>query len=143
MTGDPSAPDPSSADPAGTGTASALDALRIDAGSDRPPFEQVRIGVIDLIESGELLTGERLPTVRALASRLGVAANTVARSYRELEAAGVIETRGRQGSFIKAGRHDALDAGFAAAAAYVETARELGLDDSVIVEMLNRVLGRT
>ncbi|WP_238995038.1 GntR family transcriptional regulator [Gordonia sp. JH63] len=121
----------------------ALDALQIDPASDRPPFEQVRVGIIELIESGELLSGERLPTVRALASRLGVAANTVARSYRELEAAGVIETRGRQGSFIKAGRHDALDAGFAAAKQYVENARELGLDDPVIVEILNRALGRT
>lgn len=124
-------------------TPAALDALQIDPASDRPPFEQVRVGIIELIESGELLSGERLPTVRALASRLGVAANTVARSYRELEAAGVIETRGRQGSFIKAGRHDALDAGFAAAKRYVETARELGLDDPVIVEILNRALGRT
>lgn len=124
-------------------TPAALDALQIDPASDRPPFEQVRVGIIDLIESGELLSGERLPTVRALASRLGVAANTVARSYRELEAAGVIETRGRQGSFIKAGRHDALDAGFAAAKQYVETAHELGLDDPVIVEILNRALGRT
>jgi DNA-binding transcriptional regulator YhcF (GntR family) len=135
--------DSSTPDAASDAAPSALAALRIDADSDRPPFEQVRGGPIDLIESGQLLTGERLPTVRALASRLGVAANTVARSYRELEAAGVIETRGRQGSFIKAGRHDALDAGFAAAAAYVETARELGFDDSLIVEMLNRVLGRT
>lgn len=135
--------DAPSPDAASDAAPSALDALRIDTDSDRPPFEQVRVGVIDLIESGQLLTGERLPTVRALASRLGVAANTVARSYRELEAAGVIETRGRQGSFIKAGRHDALDAGFAAATAYVETARELGFDDSLIVEMLNRVLGRT
>ncbi|MFE0752074.1 GntR family transcriptional regulator [Gordonia sp. NPDC058843] len=136
-------PDQSSPEPSGTDNRSALDSLRIDTDSDRPPFEQVRVGVIDLLESGELLTGERLPTVRALASRLGVAANTVARSYRELEAAGVIETRGRQGSFVKAGRHDALDAGFQAAQQYVETARELGLDDPVIVEMLNRVLGRT
>ena len=70
-------------------TPAALDALQIDPASDRPPFEQVRVGIIELIESGELLSGERLPTVRALASRLGVAANTVARSYRELEAAGV------------------------------------------------------
>ncbi|WP_439032140.1 GntR family transcriptional regulator [Gordonia terrae] len=136
---------PGGSSPGGSGTdpASALDSLRIDAESGRPPFEQVRVGVIELIESGALLTGERLPTVRALASRLGVAANTVARSYRELEAAGVIETRGRQGSFIKAGRHDALDAGFRAASGYVETARELGLDDTMIVEMLNRALGRT
>ncbi|WP_238423578.1 GntR family transcriptional regulator [Gordonia sp. 'Campus'] len=141
----PDTPHPGGSTAGGSGAdpTSALDSLRIDAESGRPPFEQVRVGVIELIETGALLTGERLPTVRALASRLGVAANTVARSYRELEAAGVIETRGRQGSFIKAGRHDALDAGFRAALQYVETARELGLDDTVIVEMLNRVLGRT
>ena len=55
---------------------------------------------------------DAIGTVCALAAELGLAVNTVARAYRELEATGVIETRGRQGSFIKAGRHDALDAGF-------------------------------
>ncbi|MCR5978584.1 GntR family transcriptional regulator [Gordonia jinghuaiqii] len=129
--------------PADSAHGAGLGSLHIDAASDRPPYEQVRVGIIDLIADGTLLVGERLPTVRALATQLGVAANTVARSYRELEAAGVIETRGRMGSFIKAGRNDALDAGFAAATTFVETARELGLDDQVIVEMVTRALGRT
>ena len=44
--------------------------------------------------------GHRLPTVRALAQELGIANNTVARAYRELEVAGAIETRGRAGSFV-------------------------------------------
>ena len=117
--------------------------LRIDPDSDTPPYEQVRLGIIDPIADGTLLAGERLPTVRALASHLDLAANTVARSYRELEAAGVIETRGRQGSFIKAGRNDVYDAGFAAATTFVETARELGFDDETAVELVRRALGPT
>ena len=44
--------------------------------------------------------GTRLPTVRALAETLGVAANTVARAYRELEHAGVVTTRGRSGTVV-------------------------------------------
>ena len=50
--------------------------------------------------SGELDAGTKLPTVRGLAGDLGLAANTVARAYRELEALGVIETRGRAGSVV-------------------------------------------
>ncbi|MDJ0454940.1 GntR family transcriptional regulator [Gordonia amicalis] len=121
-------------------TTSLLAHLTVDPASDRPPFEQVRLRIVELIADGTLLTGERLPTVRALAAHLDLAPNTVAKTYRELEAAGVIETRGRSGSFVKAGRHDAQDAGFAAASTYVGTARELGLDDDTIVSMVQRAL---
>lgn len=124
-------------------TASLLAHLTLDPASDRPPFEQVRLRIVELIADGTLLTGERLPTVRALAAHLDLAPNTVAKTYRELEAAGVIETRGRSGSFVKAGRHDAQDAGFAAASSYVGTARELGLDDDTIVSMVQRALRAT
>jgi DNA-binding transcriptional regulator YhcF (GntR family) len=41
-----------------------------------------------------------MPTVRTLATELGIAANTVARAYRELERDDVIETRGRNGTFV-------------------------------------------
>ena len=54
----------------------------------------------DLIDRGELLPGERLPTVRALAADAALAPNTVARAYRELEAAGYLEGRGRAGTFV-------------------------------------------
>lgn len=67
-----------------------------------PPFEQIRRGVIDAVSEGRLAPGTKLPTVRSLADELGLAPNTVARAYRELEHDEVIETRGRNGSFVAA-----------------------------------------
>ena len=74
----------------------------IDSASSTPPFEQLRTQILDAVSSGELAAGTKLPTVRALADQLGVAPNTVARAYRELERDEVIETRGRHGSFAAA-----------------------------------------
>ncbi|HZE17841.1 MAG TPA: GntR family transcriptional regulator [Mycobacterium sp.] len=100
--------------------------LRVDPRAGRPPFDQLRIQLIDGVRSGLLKPGTRLPTVRELAGRLGLAVNTVARTYRELESAGIVETRGRFGTFVA--RADPADAAMAAAAdAYLETARALGL----------------
>ncbi|MGW0455374.1 GntR family transcriptional regulator [Gordonia sputi] len=112
--------------------------LAIDADSDRAPFEQLRLGVIDLVTRGELLVGERLPTVRALAADLDLAPNTVAKSYRELEAAGIIETRGRRGSFIKAGSNTTLDDAQRATVEHVAALRAMGVDDATIVELVTR-----
>lgn len=100
--------------------------LRVDSRSSTPIFEQLRLGVIEAVRDGRLAAGVRLPTVRELAGDLGLAVNTVARTYRELETAGVVETRGRQGSFIA--RRDPTDAVMAAAAhVYAEAARALGV----------------
>lgn len=114
--------------------------LHIDSAGDRAPFDQVRLGVIELIADGKLLVGARIPTVRALATELGLAANTVARSYRELETAGVIETRGRHGSFVKAGPDARIGAAQQAAFEFVKTVRELGIDDDSVVELVRGVL---
>lgn len=76
--------------------------IRIDAGSAVPPYEQVRRHLAGQIDSGDLPVGARLPTVRRLAADLGLAVNTIARAYRELEAAGLIETQGRRGSIVSA-----------------------------------------
>lgn len=75
--------------------------LRLDLSSPVPPFEQIRAGIAGLVRSGVLLPGARLPTVRSLAADLGVAAGTVARAYRELEAAGVVEGHGRRGTTVR------------------------------------------
>lgn len=65
--------------------------------------------------------------MRELAGQINVAVNTVARAYRELEAAGVLETRGRFGTFVA--RSDPADAAMSTAAhTYVSTARALGVD---------------
>ena len=64
--------------------------------------------------------------MRDLAGRVGLAVNTVARAYRELETAGVVETRGRQGTFVA--RRDPTDTAMAAAArVYADAARALGV----------------
>lgn len=106
--------------------------LRVDMKAGRPLFDQLRTQVIDGVRDGALPPGTRLPTVRDLAGQLGVAVNTVARAYRELESAAVVETRGRFGTFVA--RYDPTDAAMAAAAReYVRVARGLGLakDDAL------------
>ncbi len=102
------------------------DWLRVDMKAGRPLFDQLRTQVIDGVRDGALVPGTRLPTVRELAGQLGVAVNTVARAYRELESAAIIETRGRFGTFVA--RYDPKDAAMAAAAReYLRVAHGLGV----------------
>jgi GntR family transcriptional regulator len=75
-------------------------AVRVDTTSPVPPYEQIRAQLAVLISSGRLTEGERLPTVRQLAADLGLAAGTVARAYRELEAASLIRTRRGAGTRV-------------------------------------------
>jgi DNA-binding transcriptional regulator YhcF (GntR family) len=74
--------------------------LNLDSGAAVPPYEQLRSAVAGQVADGTLVAGTRLPTVRALAADLGLAVNTVAKAYRALETDGVIETRGRAGTFV-------------------------------------------
>jgi DNA-binding transcriptional regulator YhcF (GntR family) len=102
------------------------DWISVDARASKPLFDQLRNQIIDGVRSGRLPAGVRLPTVRQLAGELGLAVNTVARAYRELEAAGIVETRGRFGTFVA--RVDPGDAAMAAAArSFAEAARALGI----------------
>jgi DNA-binding transcriptional regulator YhcF (GntR family) len=118
------------------------DWLRVDGKAAKPLFDQLRTGVIDGVRAGALPPGTRLPTVRDLAGQLGVAANTVARAYRELESAAIIETRGRFGTFIS--RFDPTDAAMAAAAKeYVEVAQALGLNKDDAIRYLLAVPGQS
>jgi DNA-binding transcriptional regulator YhcF (GntR family) len=101
--------------------------ITVDAASPVPPFEQVRSQIAVQIADGVLVPGTRLPTVRQLASDLGLAVNTVARSYRELEAAGLVETRGRGGTVVTAGGDPARERLLGAAQRYAALSREIGL----------------
>ena len=85
-----------------TSTGEAISRFTIDRSSSVAPSEQLRCQIVERVKSGALPAETRLLPVRRLAETLGLAANTVARTYRELEADGVIETRGRAGSFIAA-----------------------------------------
>jgi DNA-binding transcriptional MocR family regulator len=71
----------------------------LDAVEDRTA-EGIASAVGRLISSGDLKTGERLPTVRVLASELRTSPTTVSLAWRSLAGVGLIETRGRAGSFV-------------------------------------------
>ncbi|MFD4245750.1 GntR family transcriptional regulator [Streptomyces sp. NPDC058525] len=98
------------------------------AAGSAAPYEQLRAQIADRARSGRLPAGFKLPTVRGLAEELGLAANTVAKAYRALEADGVIETRGRNGTFVAAGEGASREA-VAAAQAFADRARRLGLTE--------------
>ncbi len=109
-----------------------------DPASDQPPFDQLRSQVARRAASGDLPPGTKLPTVRALATELGLAANTVARAYRELEADGVVVTEGRRGTFLAATDAAGSPDVTAAAASYVATARRRGLSRAEAVRLVEQ-----
>lgn len=74
--------------------------VTIDKSAAQPPHAQVTAQITNKILAGTLRVGIRLPTVRQLADEINLAPNTVARCYRDLESAGLIETRGRHGTFV-------------------------------------------
>ena len=71
----------------------------IDAVTDRTA-RGIAAAVSRLVTDGELRSGERLPTVRALARQLGVSPTTVSEAWQVLADAGAIDTRGRLGTFV-------------------------------------------
>jgi DNA-binding transcriptional regulator YhcF (GntR family) len=79
--------------------------ITVDAESALPAYEQLREQISTMISSGVLGIGARLPTIRQLSRDLDLAPGTVSRAYRELETEGVIETRGRHGTFITSPPH--------------------------------------
>src|ERR1700689_5125651 len=114
--------------------------LRVDGQAERPLFDQLRSQIIEAVRAGTLPPASRLPTVRDLAGELFLAVNTVARAYRELESAGIVETRGRFGTFVA--RADPADTAMAAAAAaYLDVARGLGLGKAEALRYLETYAG--
>lgn len=102
--------------------------IRIDGSAGAAaPYEQLRAQIAEGARAGRLPVGFKLPTVRGLAEELGLAANTVAKAYRALEGDGVIETRGRNGTFVAAAGDSAAREAAAAAQAFADRAHRLGL----------------
>jgi GntR family transcriptional regulator len=81
--------------------------IDVDAESAVPTFEQVRAQLAEMIVAGSLAPGTRLPSIRQLASDLGLSPGTVGRAYRELEGAGLVASRVRHGTVVQPRRHPA------------------------------------
>ncbi|MFN5467148.1 MAG: GntR family transcriptional regulator [Pirellulaceae bacterium] len=74
--------------------------IHIQAHDGVPIYLQVMQQIKYLVASGRLQPGEELPSIRTLAEQLLVNPNTIARAYRELETAGVVEKRRTAGTFV-------------------------------------------
>jgi DNA-binding transcriptional regulator YhcF (GntR family) len=112
----------------------------IDHDSPVPPYEQVRLRIAALAAAGDLPAGTKLPPVRQLATDLGLAANTVARAYRELEHAGLVETRGRAGTVVTARAAGTPAEALTAARRYADTTRSLGLTPDQALDLVRAAL---
>ncbi|GGL12255.1 GntR family transcriptional regulator [Mangrovihabitans endophyticus] len=114
--------------------------IHIDHDSPVPPYEQVRLRIAELAATGHLAAGAKLPPVRRLATDLGLAANTVARAYRELEHAGLVETRGRLGTVITARAAGTSEQARQAAQTYADTTRRLGIPTDQALDLIRAAL---
>ena len=116
-------------------------AVRVDLDSAVPQYEQLRAQLAALVAAGDLADGQRLPTVRALANDLGIAPGTVARAYRDLEAAGLVTTRRRVGTLVTVPAATLSRAAVTEAAArFVRLARDHALSDTEIRDVVAAAL---
>jgi DNA-binding transcriptional regulator YhcF (GntR family) len=112
----------------------------IDTASPMPPYEQLRAQLARQIQDRSLAVGTRLPTIRRLAADLSLAVNTVGRAYRELEEAGLIETRGRAGSFVAAAGEQAREQARRAARDYAAVITSVGIDPTEAIRIVEAAL---
>ena len=115
--------------------------IHISANDGVPIYQQIVNQVKYLVASGRLAAGEELPPIRVLAERLLVNPNTVARAYRELESAGVVEKRRTAGTYVSdAGsplaRRERLKIIAERVDALLAEARQLGIGVDELVELI-------
>jgi GntR family transcriptional regulator len=78
--------------------------FRLDMGSGVPPYLQIVRQVENAVRLGLLQTGDRLPTVKEIATSLAVNPNTVLKAYRELDHRGLTVGKVGSGTFIQSSR---------------------------------------
>jgi GntR family transcriptional regulator len=108
-----------------------------------PIYLQIVTQVKYLVAAGRLAPGDELPAIRVLAERLLVTPNTVARAYRELEVAGVVEKRRTAGTYVAdAGsplaRRERLKILSGRVDALLAEARQLGVRTDDVIDLIRQ-----
>lgn len=121
--------------------------LDVDPRSGVPIYIQLVDGVRHAVEIGSLGSGDRLPTVRALAGELNVAPNTVVKAYNELQREGLIESRPGVGTVVAGGvgekaRERGIEALYERLGVVVRDAVGLGLTEDDLWERFDREFER-
>lgn len=113
--------------------------MKVDPASATPVFQQICDAVLSDVRDGTIVPGTHLPPVRHLAAELQVAANTVAKAYKQLSAEGHVQTLGRNGTVVLAPeQRGAGDVSSGAAVEFVEAARRQGLNLNEAIGLLRR-----
>ena len=117
--------------------------IHLDYRDSRPIYEQVKDGLRRLMVTGVLAPGDKLPSVRAMASQLSINPNTIQRAYAELEAEGYVVSVTGKGCFVAEPdlalfREQSLHLLEDHLAAAAELARTCGLSEPELAELLRR-----
>ncbi len=117
--------------------------IRINAQSGLPIYVQIVNQVKHLVASGRLAAGDELPPIRTLAEQLLINPNTVARAYRELEAAGLVASRVGAGTLVTDGvsplaRRERLRILTEEVDGMLAQSRQLGFDVDEVVSLVRR-----
>jgi GntR family transcriptional regulator len=117
--------------------------IHISSSDGVPIYLQIVNQVKYLVASGRLAPGEELPPIRMLATQLVVNPNTVARAYRELELASVVEKRRLPGTYVSAAgsplaRRERLKILAERIDALLAEARQLNIDTDTVVDLIRQ-----
>jgi DNA-binding transcriptional regulator YhcF (GntR family) len=117
--------------------------LEVDVASAVPPYEQIREQIERMAVSGVIPQGFRLPSIRQLAADLGLAPATVARTYTELESAGIVQSRRGRGTTIAGNGHKLTRSQTQtelgkAADAFARRIHQLGIDRKTALSALEK-----
>ena len=99
----------------------------ISSNTSKPIYEQITSQIKAMIMSGELKTGDPIPSMRSLAKSIHVSVITVQKAYEDLQRDGFIETTVGRGSFVSAEEH-------------LQQAADIGRTSGIPVEKLVELL---
>src|SRR5579863_440257 len=118
--------------------------IAVDPELQTPPYQQIFEQIRAAIERGVLPADAALPTVRQLAGDLGVAPNTVARAYADLQTEGWLVSEGRRGTRVAdrlpANRRSRTNALADAVMRFVQSMSHRGYTGAEILEAVQRTV---
>ena len=113
----------------------------ISSNTSKPIYEQITSQIKALIMSGELQTGDPIPSMRAMAKSLHVSVITVQKAYEDLQRDGFIETIVGRGSFVSASNRDFIqEEQQRKAESYLQEAAEIGRTSGISLDKLIELL---
>ena len=114
----------------------------IDSRNSDPIFEQIKKQIIRYVNLGILNVDDKLPSVRSLASELGINPNTVSKAYIELEMINVVYSIQKKGVFVaKTCMNNQVDECLDEFEKVLESCKERNIDIKVIDNIIKKVYG--